>query len=132
MTGAVTHVVRAIGPLSVVALLAALGLPAVVTVAGVAVLVLAAVCWVLGSNERSDRMTRIILGIRGNERCLDRAEPPGSAYGMPELTSNSPGTVTTKATPRGRRRLNRRAAGAARGGGQPARPTESPLLEGRS
>ena len=90
MTGALRHTVRAVAPLSAVALLAGLGFPAIAFVAGVVVLVLMAACWVLSDKDRSDRLARIILGIRGNAHCLDRADAgvalPAPASGAPSCS----------------------------------------------
>jgi hypothetical protein len=72
--GAARHVTHAAGPVSVVAVLAAVGFPAVATAAGVAVLVLAAACWVLSSKDRTDRVSRIILARRGDVQCLYPAD----------------------------------------------------------
>jgi hypothetical protein len=79
VTRTVGHVVRAAGAASAVAALAGLGLPAVAAAAGLAVLLLAAVCWVLGSRDRSDHLPRIILGLRGDARCLHGAAGPDTA-----------------------------------------------------
>jgi hypothetical protein len=90
VTGALKHAAPAVASLSaVVAVLARDGVPAVAALAGVVVLVLAAVCWVLGDKDRSDRAARIILGIRGDARCLDPAKDPehpsesGAALAIP-------------------------------------------------
>ena len=112
MTSVLRRVFHGAVSLSAVAALTKLGIPAVVSVAGLAVLMLAAACWVLGSGDRSDRLARIILGIRGNARCLDRTDAdtsPPVAQGAPELVPNLPRTVAIRGTPRGRRRKNRRA-----------------------
>jgi hypothetical protein len=76
MTSTLKHAARVITPASVLAVLAGLGFPAVAIAAAVVVLVLAALCWVLGSRDRSDRFARIILGIRGDARCLYPANSP--------------------------------------------------------
>jgi hypothetical protein len=70
VTGVARSAGRAAAPVSVLALLAGLGMPAVAAAAGLAVLVVVAVCWVLASRERSDRVTRIILARHGDARCL--------------------------------------------------------------
>lgn len=85
MTGAARHAVRAVGVSSAVAALAALGLPAVAAIAGLAVLLLATACWVLANQDRSDRLARIILGVRGNPSCLRTpAIPEHDAASAPE------------------------------------------------
>ena len=71
MTGAAQHAVKALGAASAVAVVAGLGLPAVAAVAGLVVLLLAAVCWVVCSQDRTDHLARILLGLRGDARCLN-------------------------------------------------------------
>jgi hypothetical protein len=101
VTGVVRYAGRAAAPVSVLALLAGLGLPAVAAAAVLAVLVLAAVCWVLASGERSDRTARIILGLRGDARCLYPAD--GSDHGAPPALAPAP---ALSAAPRVRRPRN--------------------------
>ena len=97
MTSAARHALRVTGAASAVAALAALGLPAVVVAAGLAVLLLVAVCWVLGSRERSDHLARIILGLRGDSRCLySPASPEHDA--SPTPTEGAPHRQETKPT----------------------------------
>ena len=62
------------GPV-VAALLAGLGLPVLAALVLLAVLVLAAACWVISSADRSDRVTRMILARRGDASCLAPAAP---------------------------------------------------------
>lgn len=90
MTGVVRHAVHTAVPLSAMAVIAGLGFPAVAMAGGVAVAVIAAVCWVVSSRERSDRMTRIILGIRGDARSLDFT-PSAGANVPPALPAPSAG-----------------------------------------
>jgi hypothetical protein len=56
--------------------------PALAAVVFLAALALGAVCWVVGSRERSDNVARIISARRGDIRCLppetDRPTPPQS------------------------------------------------------
>jgi hypothetical protein len=104
---AVRHALRAVAPLSVAAFLAGLGLPAIGIAAAVIVVMIAVACWVLSDEDRTVRLARISLGIRGNARCLDRAEPgaalPDPAQEAPEPVKNLPGTVTTQEARRGGR-----------------------------
>jgi hypothetical protein len=76
VTGTLKHAARVLTPASVLVVLAGLGFPAVAIAAAVVVLALAALCWVLGSRDRSDWFARIILGIRGDARFLYSANPP--------------------------------------------------------
>jgi hypothetical protein len=100
VTGVVRHAGRAAAPVSVLALLTGLGMPAVAAAAGLAVLVLVAVCWVFGSRDRSDRAARIILAFRGEARCLYPAD--GDHGAPPALPSPS----ARPAAPRARRPRN--------------------------
>jgi hypothetical protein len=52
-----------------------LGLPALGALVFLAVLAAEIVCWVLGSDVRAPRVTRMLLAWRGNPSCL----PPGGA-----------------------------------------------------
>jgi hypothetical protein len=53
-------------------LVAGLGLPALGGLVFVAVLILAAACWEIGSEDRTARLSRVLLAWRGNARCLAR------------------------------------------------------------
>ena len=55
------------------ALLTGLGLPALGALVFLAVLVLVTACWVIGSGDRAERVSRILLAGRGDASCL----PPG-------------------------------------------------------
>jgi hypothetical protein len=57
-------------------LVAGLGLPTLGALVFLAVLVLGVTCWVIGSDDRANRVTRIMLARRGDARCL---EPGASA-----------------------------------------------------
>ena len=64
-------------------LLAGLGLPAGDGLVFLAVLVLGVACWVIGSEARTARVSRVLLAWRGNPGCLPSdgaapAVPPGS------------------------------------------------------
>lgn len=83
MTSAVRHVARAAGAASVVAALAGLGMPAIAAAVCLAVLLLAAACWVIASRDRSDHTARIILGLRGDARCLSDATQAAHAPSPP-------------------------------------------------
>ena len=60
------------------ALVAGLGLPALGGLVFLAVLLLGVACWVIGSKDRTDRVSRVLLAWRGNAGCLarDGAVPP--------------------------------------------------------
>lgn len=90
--GVVMTVIRHIGKVATGALpailVAGLGLPALGSLVFMAVLVLAVACWVLSSEDRTARLSRVLLALRGNARCL----PRGSAV------------PTVPSAPRSRRR----------------------------
>lgn len=94
---AVRHAARAAGVASALTVLASLGLPAVAAAAGLAALLLAAVCWVIASRDRSDHLMRIFLGLRGDARCLHSVpspEPPAAPGAL-----KAPLAVTSPETP---------------------------------
>jgi hypothetical protein len=64
------------------ALVTGLGLPALGGLVFLAVLVLGAACWVIGSQDRTERVSRVLLAWRGNAGCLARdgaVSPPAPA-----------------------------------------------------
>jgi hypothetical protein len=69
------HAGRVVAGAVPVALLAGLGLPALGALVLLVVLVLAAVCWVINSDARASRVSRMLLAHRGDARCLE----PGAA-----------------------------------------------------
>ena len=71
------------------ALAAGLGPPALGVLLSLAILVVGAACWVLRSDARTERVSRVLLAWRGNASCL----PSGS------------GTAPFPPVPRPRRRF---------------------------
>jgi len=61
--------VVAAGALSAVVLVAGLGLPALGGLVFLAVLVLGVACWVIGSEDRTDRVSQVLFAWRGNADC---------------------------------------------------------------
>ena len=57
------------------ALMARIGLPAIGALVFLAVLAAGMACWVLGSDDRADRVSRVLLAWRGNPSCLGIAAP---------------------------------------------------------
>ena len=66
------------------AFLARSGLPALAALVFLAVLALGVTCWILSSDERSDRVTLMIFAKQGDVRCL---EPKPSASALPTSRS---------------------------------------------
>ena len=61
-----------------------LGIPALAAVVFLVVLVLAVICWVISSADRTDRVNRMMLARQGNARCLT---PTSSAPSVPASRS---------------------------------------------
>jgi hypothetical protein len=61
------------------AVLARLGMPVLAAVVFLAVLALGAACWVIASDDRSDRVTRMIYARRGDARSLIPGAPGSPA-----------------------------------------------------
>lgn len=74
---ALRHAGKGAGVLST-AVIAGLGLPALGALVFLAVLGLGVICWIISSDDRANRVTRIMLARRGNARCLKPgpARPP--------------------------------------------------------
>ena len=80
-----------------VAQLARLGLPTVVAFFALALLVLAVICWILTSEERCERVSRMLLAVRGNSSALTATpNPPEPA----ERTAALSRTAAQPAKPR--------------------------------
>jgi len=58
------------------ALVAGLGLPALGVLVFVAVLAAGVCCWMVHSDARTDRVSRVLLAWRGNAGCLPSAPAP--------------------------------------------------------
>jgi hypothetical protein len=58
------------------ALLAGLGLPLLAAAFALAVLVLGVTCWIINSDDRSARVTRMIFARSGDASCLAPAPDP--------------------------------------------------------
>jgi len=75
--GTLRHARRAAAVVLPAGLLAQLGMPALAALVFLAVLALAAGCWVISNDGRSDRVTRMILARRGDARSL-APQPPAT------------------------------------------------------
>lgn len=77
-------------------LLVRLGIPALAALVFIAVLALGVICWIIGSPDRSDRVTRMMLAKRGNARCLTSASSasplPASQQRPPRVRSGTDAT----------------------------------------
>ena len=75
MNAVLKHAGKAAAGVLPAVLLSGLGLPALGALVFLAVLVLVVTCWVIGSGDRTERVSRILLAGRGDASCL----PPGHA-----------------------------------------------------
>jgi hypothetical protein len=71
MKSALKHAGRAAAGMLPAAVLVRLGMPALVTLVFVAVLMIGVICWIISSDDRTDRVNRIMLARRGNAKCLE-------------------------------------------------------------
>ncbi|MFY9932486.1 MAG: hypothetical protein WAK82_31255, partial [Streptosporangiaceae bacterium] len=71
---------------------AGLGLPALAVLVFLAVLVTGVACWVIGSTDRTERVSRMLLAWRGDARCLA------------SVAAATPGPPARRRWPRPRRR----------------------------
>lgn len=78
------------------ALLVRLGMPVLAALFSLAVLVLGVICWIIGSQERSDRVARMMLARRGNARCL-KPSPGAATPREPRYTFNAQGELRAEA-----------------------------------
>lgn len=70
MRNVLKHAGRAAAGMLPAAVLARLGVPALAAAVSLVVLVAGVTCWVLSSDDRSDRVNRILLARQGDARCL--------------------------------------------------------------
>ena len=80
MKSALKHAGRAAAGMLPAALLVRLGMPALAAVVFLAVLVVGVTCWIISSDDRTDRVNRIMLAGQGDARSL---EPGASAPSSP-------------------------------------------------
>jgi hypothetical protein len=81
VTSAIRHATRALTPLTAAGIITALGYPAIAIAAGLIVAALITACWILSSNARTERLTRIILARHGNAKCLPSPDNAKAAAG---------------------------------------------------
>jgi len=81
------------------ALLARLGVPALTAVIVLVVLVIGVTCWIISNDDRTGRVNRMMLAIRGDARCLEiAASARPSPASRPHRPSIRSGRATTKAS----------------------------------
>jgi hypothetical protein len=80
---------KALTPLTAAGVTAAFGYPAIATAACLIIFTLTAACWIINSNERTERLTRIILARHGNPVCLPTSRQP---YNPPAAAERRPHT----------------------------------------
>jgi hypothetical protein len=92
MKDALLHVSRAVTGVLSAALVGKAGIPVLAVLGCLTVLVIAVVCWIVNSQDRSMNLSRILFARRGDARCLD-PDIPGRA---PEIESRAPGRRARK------------------------------------
>ena len=75
MTTALRHAGKVVALMVPVSQLARLGLPALIMLGSLVALVLAISCWIIASNDRSNRMARLMLAARGRPAVPSRRSP---------------------------------------------------------
>jgi hypothetical protein len=100
MKNALKHAGQAVAGMLPAAILVQLGVSVLAAVVVfVAVLVLGAACWVVSSPDRSDRVIRMMLAMRGNARCLASASSASSVpASRPRRRSTGSGRDATRAS----------------------------------
>jgi hypothetical protein len=87
--GAVTAMLRHVGKIAAgavpVVALARLGLPALGALVFLAVLTAGVTCWLLGSDARADRVSRVLLAWRGNPGSPPADSPAANGRPAPRL-----------------------------------------------
>ena len=83
------------------ALLAELGMPALGALVFLAIVVLAVICWVIASGDRTDRVSQMMLARRGE------ASFPAPGTAAPSMTSDAQAEHPDRPVP-GMRKLLRR------------------------
>jgi hypothetical protein len=71
MKSTLKHAGPAAGGTFSLAALTQLSMPALAAVGMLAVLVLGVICWIISSDERSARVSRMMLARRGDAKCLE-------------------------------------------------------------
>jgi hypothetical protein len=106
MSSALRRAARVLTPITAAGVTAALGYPAIATAAGLIVFTLTAACWIINSNERTERLTRIILAHQGNPACLATSRQPYNpqAVSPRPYACGRPGAVAAPPDPPSRRR----------------------------
>ena len=67
------HVGKVVAGALPAVLVAGLGLPALGALVLLTVVVVGVACWVIHSEDRTDRVSRVLLAWRGNASCIARA-----------------------------------------------------------
>jgi hypothetical protein len=83
MMNALRHAGRAVAGMLPVAVIVRLGLPALAVLVFLAILAAGVACWVIASDDRSDRVTRMIYARHSDARCLKAGVAPSSRASRP-------------------------------------------------
>lgn len=76
MTAVATGVGRAVGAIVSAMAVARMGMPALGALLILAALAVGVTCWVIMSQERTERVSRLLLASRGDARCLPKKATP--------------------------------------------------------
>lgn len=79
-------------------LLARPGMPVLATLVFLGVLVLGVACWIIGSHDRSERVTRLLLARRGDPACLAQGPSAPAVFESRQPVDDMSG-ATTPAVP---------------------------------
>ena len=86
---------RAAGGTLSVAALTQLSMPELAAVGLLVVLVLGVICWIISSDDRSARVSRMMLARRGDAKCLETsASPPPPPTARTRRKNIRPGSGT--------------------------------------
>lgn len=98
MRGTLKRAARAAGGTFSLAALTQLSMPALAAMGALAVLVLGVICWIISSDDRSARVSRMMLARRGDAKCLETsASPPPLPKARARRQSTPPGSDTKAA-----------------------------------
>ena len=95
MKNTLKHAGRAATGTFSVAALTQLSMPALAVVGLLVMLVLGVICWIISSDERSARVSRMMLARRGDAKCLETSAshpPPPKARARVRFTPPEGGT----------------------------------------
>ena len=97
MKGTLKHAGRAATGTFSFAALTQLSMPELAALGLLVVLVLGVICWIISSDERSARVSRMMLARRGDAKCLETSVSPPPPPTARTRRQNTPPKGDTKA-----------------------------------